>query len=76
MLEAPDAPEDIAAIAAVAELLWQLDKANRPDVARTYSEAQDAGTTGRYENVATELWRRGWLDLVAIVSDAGGPNSA
>ena len=40
------------------------------------SEAQDAGTTARYEHVTTELWQRGWPDVVAIVSDAGGPNSA
>ncbi len=69
-------PEDIAAIAAVAELLWQLDEPNRSNVARAFSEARAAETTFRYERVATELWQRGWLNVVAIVLDAGGTNSA
>ena len=72
----PEKPEDIAAASAVAELLWQLDEPNRPKVSRNFSEARAAGTTNRYERLAGELWRRGWLDVVAIVGDAGGPNSA
>lgn len=71
----PERPEDIAAVAAVAELLWDLDVRNRSMVAESFHQARDAGTTHRYENAAMELWRRGWLNEVAVVSDAGGPNS-
>ena len=75
-IEEPDKPEDIAAVTTVTELLWQLDEPNRPNVARTFSQARAAQTTYRYERVATELWQRGWLNTARIVDDAGGPNSA
>jgi len=72
----PDNPEDVAAVSAVAELLWQLDELNRSDVAESFSQARAAETTHRYERVAVELWQRGWLDTIAIIGDVGGPNSA
>ena len=72
----PDEPEDIAAVTAVAELLWQLDEPNRPSVAQSFSQAPGSGDKLRYERVATELWQRGWLDTIAIIGDVGGPNSA
>lgn len=72
----PTRPEDVAAVSAVAEVLWQLDEPHRSNVARTFSEARAAETTHRYERAAVELWSRGWLDLVAIAGDAGGLNSA
>ena len=71
----PERPEDIAAVAAVAELLWDLDGPNRPRVAESFPQAREAGTTHRYENAAMELWRRGWINEVAVVNDAGGSNS-
>jgi hypothetical protein len=75
MTTEPQSPEDVAAVAAVAELLWEIDGANRSMVAESFQQARAAGTTHRYENAALQLWRRGWLNEVAVVSDAGGPNS-
>lgn len=72
----PELPDDVAAVTAVAELLWRLDKHNRPNVADSFSQARAAETTHRYERVASELWRRGWLDVTAIINDVGGLNSA
>lgn len=71
----PEKPEDISAITGVAALLWELDQGSRPEHS-SFSSAQAAGSTSRYDYFAVELWRRGWLDTVAIVSDVGGPNSA
>jgi hypothetical protein len=76
MTPQPENPEDIAAVSAVAELLWEMDRLNRPNVADSFSQAREAQTTHRYENVALELWHRGWLDELAIVNSAGGANSA
>jgi hypothetical protein len=72
----PSDPEDIAAVSAVAELLWQMDEPNRPNVAQDFAKARAAGTTHRYERVAIELWQRRWLDTETIIDDAGGTNSA
>lgn len=63
----PTNPEDILAIGAVAKVIWQLDAPNRSDVAASFLDAQQAGTTRRYEQIATELWQRGWLDTTAIL---------
>jgi hypothetical protein len=75
MATEPESSEDIAALAAVAELLWHIDGPNRSAVAESFQQARDGGTTHRYENAALELWRRGWLNEAAIVNDFGGPNS-
>jgi hypothetical protein len=71
----PESPEDIAAVAAVAELLWQIDDRDSSAVIESFQQARDAGATRRYEKVALELWRRGWLNEAAVVNDFGGPNS-
>ena len=71
----PQKPEDVSAVDAVASLLWELDEPNRADSQATYSDARAAGTIERYDAFALGLWQRGWLDVVAIVSDVGGPNS-
>jgi len=71
----PEDPEDVSAVVGVASLLWELDRRNRADSHVAYSEARAAGTTARYDAFALGLWQRGWLDVVAIVSDVGGPNS-
>ena len=76
MRDQPASPEDVAAVEAVAEMLWQTRSGATDDVAHSFSRAKAAGATEPYERWATELWRRGWLDTIAIVSDAGGPNSA
>ena len=71
----PEDPDQISAVAGVAALFWELEHRDQSRYS-SFNDAQAAGETVRFERLAVELWRRGWLDIVAIVSDVGGTNSA